>query len=75
MTSDLRIGDGETHVLMGPNGSGKTSLLMAIMGFSGYKVTRGKILYNGKEIAHLPVNERAKAGIGPCSSARPRSGG
>src|SRR5512136_197653 len=72
---NLRIGDGETHVLMGPNGSGKTSLLMAIMGFSGYKVTQGKIVYNGKEITHLPVNERAKAGVGLMFQRPPTVGG
>ncbi|MDD1662797.1 MAG: ABC transporter ATP-binding protein [Methanomicrobiales archaeon] len=72
---NLRIGDGETHVLMGPNGSGKSTLLMTIMGFSGYKVTQGKILYNGKEITRLPVNERAKAGIGLMFQRPPTVGG
>jgi Fe-S cluster assembly ATP-binding protein len=72
---NLRIGNGETHVLMGPNGSGKTSLLMAIMGFSGYRVTRGEIVYNGKDITGLPVNERAKAGIGLMFQRPPTVGG
>ena len=72
---NLKIGDGETHVLMGPNGSGKSTLLMTIMGFSGFKVTSGKIMYNGKEITHLPVNERAKAGIGLMFQRPPTVGG
>jgi Fe-S cluster assembly ATP-binding protein len=72
---NLRIGDGETHVLMGPNGSGKSTLLMTIMGFSGYKVTQGKIMYNGNEITHLPVNERATAGIGLMFQRPPTVGG
>ncbi len=61
---DLEIKPGETHILFGPNGSGKTSLLMTIMGYPQYKVTNGKILFNGKDITHLPVNERASMGIG-----------
>ena len=55
---------GETLVLFGPNGSGKTTLLMAIMGFPRYKVTRGRIVFNGTDITHLPVDERSRMGIG-----------
>ncbi len=61
---DLEIKQGETHILFGPNGSGKTSLLMTIMGYPQYRVTEGKIMFNGEDITHLPVNERAKLGIG-----------
>lgn len=61
---NLHINDGETHVLMGPNGSGKSTLLMTIMGFSNYSVTQGTITYNGQDITHVPVHERAKRGIG-----------
>ncbi|MEZ4548956.1 MAG: ATP-binding cassette domain-containing protein [Desulfobacterales bacterium] len=39
---NMEIPEGETHILFGPNGSGKTSLMMTIVGFSGYKVTHGK---------------------------------
>ena len=55
---------GETLVLFGPNGSGKTTLLMAIMGIPRYDVTRGRIVFNGKDITHLPVDERSRMGIG-----------
>lgn len=72
---NLKIGDGETHVLMGPNGSGKSTLLMAIMGFSGYRVTRGQIVYNGKDVTGLPVNERAKMGMGLMFQRPPTVGG
>ncbi|MEJ5364954.1 MAG: ABC transporter ATP-binding protein [Desulfosoma sp.] len=61
---DLEIKPGETHILFGPNGSGKTSLLMTIMGYPQYKVTGGKIMFKGVDITHLPINERAKLGIG-----------
>ena len=61
---DLEIHQGETHVLFGPNGSGKTSLLMTIIGYPQYRVTGGRILFKGEDITHMPVNERAKLGIG-----------
>ncbi|WP_462323513.1 ABC transporter ATP-binding protein [Desulfoplanes sp.] len=61
---NLRIEDGETFILFGPNGSGKTSLLMTIMGFGGYEVTSGRILFRGEDITHMPTYERARLGIG-----------
>jgi Fe-S cluster assembly ATP-binding protein len=61
---NMQIPKGETHILFGPNGSGKTSLMMTIMGFSGYKVTRGKITFKGEDITYMPIHERARLGIG-----------
>jgi len=61
---DLEIHPGETHILFGPNGSGKTSLLMTIMGYPQYKVVAGKIFFKGEDITHMPINERAQMGIG-----------
>lgn len=61
---NLTIEDGETHVMMGPNGSGKTTLLRTIMGFGGYTVTSGRIVFNGEDVTHLPLHERAKRGMG-----------
>ena len=55
---------GETLVLFGPNGGGKSTLLMAIMGFPRYKITKGKIIFKGEDITNLPVDERSKLGIG-----------
>ena len=69
---DLEISPGETHILFGPNGSGKTSLLMTIMGYPQYRVTAGKIRFNGEDITHMPIDERAKRGIG-MSYQRPPS--
>jgi Fe-S cluster assembly ATP-binding protein len=61
---DLEIKQGETHILFGPNGSGKTTLLMTVMGYPQYTVTAGKIFFKGEDITNLPLNERAKMGIG-----------
>lgn len=60
---DLSAGRGETHVLMGPNGTGKSTLGCAIMGSPAYTVTSGRIIFDGEDITALPVNERAKRGI------------
>ncbi len=60
----LSIPVGETHVLFGRNGSGKTSLLMTIMGFPEYRVRHGKIFFKGEDITDLPPYERARLGIG-----------
>lgn len=60
----MEIPKGETKILFGPNGSGKTSLMMTIMGFSGYNVTHGKIVFKGIDITNMPIYERALLGIG-----------
>lgn len=60
---NLEIGKGETHVLMGPNGTGKSTLGYALMGNPRYTVREGEIWFDGKNITDEAVNERAKAGI------------
>lgn len=60
---NLSIGEGETHVLMGPNGTGKSTLGYALMGNPKYHIQNGEIWFQGKNITEEPVNERAKAGI------------
>ena len=60
---NLTIKTNEVHTIMGPNGTGKSTLVSIIMGKDKYKVTSGDILVDGKSILDLPVNERAKLGI------------
>jgi Fe-S cluster assembly ATP-binding protein len=61
---NLRIAKGEVGALFGPNGSGKTTLLLAIMGSSKCKVLGGRIRYKGIDITEMPMDERARLGIG-----------
>ncbi len=61
---NLRVPVGETHMLFGKNGSGKSSLLMTLMGFERYQVKQGRISLMGTDITHLPTFERARLGLG-----------
>uniref|UniRef100_UPI003342BBAF ABC transporter ATP-binding protein n=1 Tax=Castellaniella defragrans TaxID=75697 RepID=UPI003342BBAF len=60
----LKIPEGELHVLLGPNASGKSSLISAVMGLPDYQVTKGSIEFNGRELSGMPIDERARFGIG-----------
>ncbi|KRM90828.1 Fe-S cluster assembly ATPase SufC [Liquorilactobacillus cacaonum] len=60
---NLTMKTGEIHAIMGPNGTGKSTLSEAIMGHPAYKVTQGEVLLNGENILGLPVDERARAGL------------
>ncbi|WP_418854383.1 Fe-S cluster assembly ATPase SufC [Ruminococcus sp.] len=60
---DLTVNSDETHVLMGPNGTGKSTLGYAITGNPAYTVIEGDIVFGGESIVDMPVNERAKKGI------------
>ena len=59
----LRVNAGEVHAIMGPNGSGKSTLSFCLMGHPKYTITSGAILYKGRDITHLPPDERARTGI------------
>ncbi|WP_283587445.1 Fe-S cluster assembly ATPase SufC [Limosilactobacillus viscerum] len=60
---NLKMKTGEIHAIMGPNGTGKSTLSQTIMGQPGYKVTQGDILLNGESIINMPVDERARKGL------------
>ncbi len=60
---NLTINSNETIALLGPNGNGKSTLLQTIMGNPNYKVTKGQILLDDKDITSLEVDERSKLGI------------
>ncbi|MBD9010221.1 MAG: Fe-S cluster assembly ATPase SufC [Clostridiales bacterium] len=60
---NLSVDRDETHVLMGPNGTGKSTLGYAVTGNPAYTVTGGEIIFDGENITGMPVNERAKKGI------------
>jgi branched-chain amino acid transport system ATP-binding protein len=59
---DLSVSTGELVAIIGPNGAGKTSLLNCITGF--YRPQKGRILFNGKDITHLPPHHLVRIGIG-----------
>ena len=60
---NLKLDTGKVTALMGKNGSGKSTLANTIMGHPKYKVTKGKIIFNKKDITEMKVNERSKLGL------------
>ncbi len=60
---NLKIAAGDIQALLGPNASGKSTLAYAILGHPGYKITEGKIFFQGKDISRLSPEKRVKLGI------------
>ncbi len=59
----LTINQGEIHAIMGPNGTGKSTLAYTLMGHPNYTVTSGEIIFKGQNILELEPDERSRAGI------------
>ena len=60
---NLTINKGETHVIMGPNGSGKTTTANAILNNPAYKKIKGSIIFEGQDITNIKTDEIARKGI------------
>ncbi|PSL44430.1 iron-regulated ABC transporter ATPase subunit SufC [Salsuginibacillus halophilus] len=59
----LEINSGEIHAIMGPNGTGKSTLASAIMGHPKYEITAGTVHLDGEDVLEMEVDERARAGM------------
>lgn len=60
---NLEINGGEIHAVMGPNGTGKSTLASALMGHPKYEITGGSVTFNGENLFEMEVDERARAGL------------
>ncbi|MBP9676652.1 MAG: Fe-S cluster assembly ATPase SufC [Anaerolineaceae bacterium] len=59
----LSVGSGEVHAIMGPNGTGKSTLAYALMGHPSYEVTGGEVLFNGQDLLSMSTDERSRMGL------------
>jgi Fe-S cluster assembly ATP-binding protein len=60
---DLTVNQGEIHALMGPNGTGKSTLANVLMGHPAYEISAGEILFRGEELSEMDPDERARMGL------------
>lgn len=60
---DLTVRGGEVHAVMGPNGTGKSTLAQALMGHPRYEVTGGRVTLDGEDVLEMSVDERARKGL------------
>ena len=60
---NLTIHTGEIHAIMGPNGTGKSTLAAALMGHPAYTINKGSVLIDGEDLLDMDVSERARAGL------------
>ena len=60
---NLEVKAGEVHAIMGPNGSGKSTLAHILAGREGYELTRGEVVYEGKDLLAMLPEQRAREGV------------
>ena len=60
---DLTVKQGEIHAIMGPNGTGKSTLAYTLMGHPGYQVTAGEVWFKGQNVLELKPDERSRLGL------------
>jgi Fe-S cluster assembly ATP-binding protein len=60
---DLNMNGGEVHAIMGPNGTGKSTLSYVLAGREGYEITEGSVLFDGVDLLKMEADERARAGL------------
>ncbi|WP_300286301.1 Fe-S cluster assembly ATPase SufC [uncultured Alistipes sp.] len=60
---DLSVGAGEVHAIMGPNGSGKSTFASVLAGNEKFEVTEGEVLFDGKNLLEMSIEDRARAGL------------
>lgn len=60
---NLQVNSGEVHAIMGPNGSGKSTMSNVLVGHPAYTVTEGSVIYKGKNLLEMPVEQRSHEGL------------
>lgn len=60
---NLQVNPGEVHAIMGPNGSGKSTMSNVLVGHPAYTVTEGSVIYKGKKLLEMPVEQRSHEGL------------